>query len=103
MFKVIVGCYEQIVLGYTVLINISDKEDNIFLQYEQQFSDHSHLGCIRCIASNNFVVASGSTDESLSLFNMKSNTDLGPLQVLFLCKLPGYFDCYVPLTVIVFT
>ena len=81
MFKVVVGCYEQIVLGYSVAIKEKDNGKSFFLQHEQQFSDHSHLGCIRCVASNNLLVVSGSTDESMSIFNMKMNTDLGPLQV----------------------
>ena len=81
MFKVVVGCYEQIVLGYHVTILKSDTENHVSLEYEQQFSDHSHLGCIRCVASNNLLVVSGSSDESLSIFNMKTNSDLGPLQV----------------------
>ena len=81
MFKIVVGCYEQIVLGYNVVIERENKKRTICLRYEQQFSDHSHLGCIRCVASNNLLVVSGSTDETLSIFHMKRNTDMGPLQV----------------------
>ena len=79
MFKVVVGCYEQIVIGYNVTIDSTEK--GFFLSQERQFSDHSHFGCVKCVASNDLLVVSGSSDESLSLYNMKTNSDLGPLQV----------------------
>ena len=83
MFKIIVGCYEQFLLGYKVnIVKESDNdESNFALQFQREFSDHSNLGCIKCVASNDVLVASGSSDESITLYDMKTSCDLGPLQV----------------------
>ena len=80
MFKIIVGCYEQFIIGYTV--NITQNNGKLSLKSERQFCDHTHLGCVKCVASNNTFVVSGSTDEAINIFNMKVNCDYGPLQVI---------------------
>lgn len=79
MFKLVVGCYEQFVIGYTV--NVSQENDKLLFKSEKQFSDHTHLGCVKSVASNNIFVVSCSTDETINIFDMKANTDYGPMQV----------------------
>ena len=56
----VIGSYEQMLLGYAV--REGKKGD---LEYEEAFTDHSHSGCIKTIASTGTVLASGSTDERI--------------------------------------
>lgn len=47
---------------------------------EATFSDHSHTGSIRAVAINeDGFLASGSSDETIRLFNLKKNTEVGCL------------------------
>jgi len=49
-------------------------------QFEQRFTDNSHTGCVKCVnISSKGVLASGSTDETIRLFNLKRRTELGSL------------------------
>ena len=44
------------------------------------FSDHSHIGGVKAMAiSNKGMLATGSTDETIKLFNLVKNKDLGSL------------------------
>lgn len=70
----VIGSYEQMLLGYAV--REGKKGD---LEWEEAFTDHSHSGCIKTIASTGTVLASGSTDERICLFNIKENQEMGIL------------------------
>jgi len=84
MFRIIVGCYEQLVIGYTV----TSKKTNNELQMEPYFSDHSQTGCIKCLAAGSRYIASGSSDETICLYDMHLGEELGCLQVpSLLCSL----------------
>jgi protein MAK11 len=50
------------------------------VQVEASFTDHSHAGCVKCVAiSHKGVLASGSTDETIRLLDIKRNKELGSL------------------------
>lgn len=47
---------------------------------ETSFTDHSHTGCVRAVAvSENGILATGSSDESIRLFNLKKRKEIGSL------------------------
>ncbi|PIK38380.1 putative p21-activated protein kinase-interacting protein 1-like isoform X1 [Apostichopus japonicus] len=75
--RIIAGCYERTILGYDVV----ELEDNSEEEYELRptFTDNSHTGCIKVLACNNTFLASGSTDETVHLYNLATNTDVGSL------------------------
>lgn len=60
-------------LGYNI------REVKGEFQVEPAFTDHTHTGCIKTIASTETVLASGSTDERICLFNIKTNEEMGIL------------------------
>nr|CAB3264637.1 p21-activated protein kinase-interacting protein 1-like [Phallusia mammillata] len=76
MLKIVVGCYEQIVLGYT----IKPGSDGESLESSPYFTDHSQKGCIKCASAGGRYVATGSTDETICLYDMQKGTELGTLQ-----------------------
>ncbi|GAB6028934.1 hypothetical protein CHUAL_004729 [Chamberlinius hualienensis] len=71
--EVIVGTYEEILIGYRV---VREKSKYVL---EQSFTNHSHCGSIRCLAASGRHLASGGTDETVKLFNMSSRTEVGAL------------------------
>ncbi|XP_039247509.2 p21-activated protein kinase-interacting protein 1-like [Styela clava] len=76
MLKIIVGCYEQMLLGYSVT---KDKEKDV-LKSELLFTDHSHSGCIKTVACGSSYLASGSSDEAIFLFDMTDDKEVGSIQ-----------------------
>ncbi|CAG0900352.1 unnamed protein product [Darwinula stevensoni] len=71
--EVIIGSYEEFIFGYKV------KEKNGKLQFVLSFTNHSHCGSIRSIAATKTFLASGSTDESIHLFNLEKRSEFGSL------------------------
>lgn len=72
--EVVAGSYDEVLLGYR-LVKIDEG-----YQFEQSFTDHSHTGCVKSVAiSTKSILASGSTDESIRLFNLKKRSELGSL------------------------
>ncbi|XP_069127462.1 p21-activated protein kinase-interacting protein 1-like [Argopecten irradians] len=72
--EVVVGTYDEVLLGYKII-----KVDEAY-QFEQSFTDHSHMGCVKALAvSKKGILASGSTDEAIRLINLKKRTELGSL------------------------
>ncbi|KAL1426982.1 hypothetical protein MTO96_003277 [Rhipicephalus appendiculatus] len=74
VFDVILGTYEEFLLGYALQ---KGKDGQFSLQ--QFFTNHSHLGSVRCVAAGGKFVASGSVDETIRLFNMRSRSEMGSL------------------------
>ncbi|XP_060607988.1 p21-activated protein kinase-interacting protein 1-like [Ruditapes philippinarum] len=72
--ELVVGTYDEVILGFRV-IEVENK-----LQVETSFTDHSHAGCVKCVAiSGKGVLASGSSDETIRLLNIKKQKELGSL------------------------
>ncbi|XP_061169095.1 p21-activated protein kinase-interacting protein 1-like [Saccostrea echinata] len=72
--EVVVGTYEEILLGFRVVVVGKD------FQLEPSFTDHSHSGCVKHVAvSKKGILASGGTDETIQLFNLKKRSQLGSL------------------------
>lgn len=72
--EIIVGSYEQVLFGYE-LLRSSDKAT-----LSTSFTDKSHCGSVRSLAiSSNKLLASGSADETIQLFDLKSRQEAGTL------------------------
>jgi len=74
----VVGSYEQMLLGYDLLNNGKTGED-VQIEAQPAFTDHSHTGYVKTIASSNSILASGSTDERICLFNIVQKEEMGIL------------------------
>ncbi|KAH8037405.1 hypothetical protein HPB51_009960 [Rhipicephalus microplus] len=74
VFDVIIGTYEEFLLGYA----LHKGRDGQF-SLQQFFTNHSHLGSVRCVTAGGKFVASGSVDETVRLFNMRSRSEMGSL------------------------
>ncbi|KAL6263974.1 hypothetical protein P5V15_004055 [Pogonomyrmex californicus] len=72
-FEIIVGTYEQYLLGYKV--------DSIVNEYkiEKSFATHSHVASIRSVASNKYYLASAGADETVCLYDMRYRRESGKL------------------------
>ncbi|XP_015109553.1 p21-activated protein kinase-interacting protein 1-like, partial [Diachasma alloeum] len=73
LFEVIIGTYEQFLLGYKV-----EKVDKK-CKLERSFATHSHLASIRTVAARKHYLASGGADDSIYLYDMKQRTEAGKL------------------------
>ncbi|XP_012061856.1 PREDICTED: p21-activated protein kinase-interacting protein 1-like [Atta cephalotes] len=72
-FEIIVGTYEQYLLGYKV--------HNIINEYkiEKSFATHSHVSSIRAVASSKYYLASAGADETVCLYDMRYRRESGKL------------------------
>ena len=48
-------------------------------EIKAKFTDNSHIGYVKTIAANRTFLATGSTDETIHLYNVKTNRELGAL------------------------
>ncbi|XP_011177311.2 p21-activated protein kinase-interacting protein 1-like [Zeugodacus cucurbitae] len=63
--EVIVGTYEEFLLGYKLVTNES-------VSFVQSFADKSHAGPLKCLAVHGHYVATGATDDRIFLYDMRS-------------------------------
>ncbi|EEB12590.1 pak inhibitor skb15, putative [Pediculus humanus corporis] len=67
--QIVVGTYEEFLLGYKPKIEFdSGKKFNFF----QTFASHSHQASLRCVAANKNLMASSGADEYVYLYNMNT-------------------------------
>lgn len=93
---VIIGSYDGVISGYRLVRTASESRDVVssfqsygasllifvlrLQKFKQSFADTSHKGCIKYLAaSRKGLVASGSTDETIHLFDLHRRTDVGSL------------------------
>ena len=63
----------------THCVVLQDAEGLLF-EFKLTFSDHTHINSVRCIScSPDGIVASGGTDESVNLVDLKSRAEVGTL------------------------
>ncbi|XP_067641181.1 p21-activated protein kinase-interacting protein 1-like [Eurosta solidaginis] len=63
--EVIVGTYEEFLLGYK--LNTSEPPN-----FAQSFADKSHAGPMKCVAVHQHFVATGATDDRIFLYDMRT-------------------------------
>lgn len=71
--EIIIGTYEQFLLGFKVQKN--EKKYNL----ERSFATHSHISSIRSVTSKKHYLASGGADDTIALYDMRSRTESGKL------------------------
>ncbi len=78
---VILGTYEEFVLGFTVVKGEEPRRSSLALA--PSFSDHAHAGgAVRALAASGKFVASGAADENVRLLNLRRRTHHGDLRSL---------------------
>ncbi|XP_065211924.1 p21-activated protein kinase-interacting protein 1-like [Planococcus citri] len=70
-FEVIVGTYEDFVLGYVF--------SNESKELVQSFATRSHQGSVRCVSCTSTLAASGGSDEVIQLYNMVTRKEAGTI------------------------
>lgn len=72
--EIVIGTYEQVLFGYT----LARSEDSAVLNIS--FTDKSHCASVRSLAvSSKCLLASGSADETIQLFDLKGRLEAGTL------------------------
>lgn len=72
--ELVIGSYYQVLYGYEL------KESNNKVELDVSFTNNTHCGSVRSLAvSSNKLLASGSTDENIQLFDLKSRYEAGTL------------------------
>ncbi|KAK2145791.1 hypothetical protein LSH36_657g01029 [Paralvinella palmiformis] len=72
--EVVVGTYEELILGYKLV----PREKGF--KFELNFTNHSHTGCVKSVGvSERGILATGSTDEVIRLFNLTKHIEIGAL------------------------
>ncbi|XP_076319996.1 p21-activated protein kinase-interacting protein 1-like isoform X2 [Tachypleus tridentatus] len=74
--EVIVGTYEEFLLGFKLCFSPSSKTS---YGLHPSFTYHGHTASVRSLASCAKYLASGSADETIRLFNMKTHQEVGKL------------------------
>ncbi|XP_043506314.1 p21-activated protein kinase-interacting protein 1-like [Frieseomelitta varia] len=72
-FEVIVGTYEQYLLGYKI------NNDNNEYKIEKSFATHSHTNSIRSVTCNKNFLASSGADDSVYLYDLNNRVEFGRL------------------------
>ncbi|XP_065670260.1 p21-activated protein kinase-interacting protein 1-like isoform X2 [Hydra vulgaris] len=73
--EVIVGTYNHVLFGFKFVLN----EESDHWNFEPLFTDQGHAGCIKTVATGGRYLASGGSDETIRLFDMKKHIELGTL------------------------
>ncbi|XP_034249634.1 p21-activated protein kinase-interacting protein 1-like [Thrips palmi] len=73
---IVVGTYEEFVLGYAI---VPEEYDEKKLSLVQTFACHSHRASVRSLAVGGVHLASGSTDETIRLYNTLNQVESGML------------------------
>uniref|UniRef100_A0A1B6DYN2 Uncharacterized protein n=2 Tax=Clastoptera arizonana TaxID=38151 RepID=A0A1B6DYN2_9HEMI len=74
LFEVIVGTYEEYVLGYQLVL-----KENGDLELVQSFATHSHRASVRSLATKGKLLVSGSVDEMINIYDMEQRKEIGAI------------------------
>jgi len=83
--EILVGTYEEFVLGYKVVPALKDEvkvdlaEDEEKLELVQSFTVKAHCGPVRSITAGGKYVVSGGSDEMCKIFDMSKRSEHGVL------------------------
>merc|ERR1712168_302443 len=75
--EVVVGTYNNVLFGFTFCED--DTDDTKTWKFKPRFTDQGHTGCIKTVSCGGRYMASGSTDETIRLFDMKKHVEVGTL------------------------
>uniref|UniRef100_A0A1B0DIA6 Uncharacterized protein n=1 Tax=Phlebotomus papatasi TaxID=29031 RepID=A0A1B0DIA6_PHLPP len=78
LFNVIVGTYEEFLLGFTLQSTESDRLSGKLVKI---FASHSHAASIRCVSGWGELVASGGADDKIFVYSLKTRQEIAILTV----------------------
>ncbi|KAF8940980.1 p21-activated protein kinase-interacting protein 1-like protein [Haplosporangium gracile] len=73
-FRIVTGTYENMLYGVDAYWN-----EDMTLRLSPIFIFSAHIGCIKSLAIGGHLLASGSTDEKIQLYDLKRRKELGAL------------------------
>ncbi|OQR77552.1 p21-activated protein kinase-interacting protein 1-like [Tropilaelaps mercedesae] len=73
-FEIVLATYENFVLGYSFR-----RLQNGLFSLVQSFANSGHRASVRAVASGGKIMASGSSDETIQLYNMTTRKEMGSL------------------------
>ncbi|CAO1345046.1 unnamed protein product [Diamesa serratosioi] len=74
--EIVVGTYEEFLLGYRVK---PSKSSTRKFDLVQSFSTHSHTSSIRAVATNKHFLASGGADDRICVYDLKKRREIDDL------------------------
>ncbi|XP_059616906.1 p21-activated protein kinase-interacting protein 1-like [Phlebotomus argentipes] len=77
-FNVIVGTYEEFLLGFTCKPPDTDDQPEKLLKI---FASHSHTASIRCVSGWGEIIASGGADDKIFVYSLRSKQEIAILTV----------------------
>jgi len=78
--EILVGTYEQYILGYKIVCGIKDEENSEdTCELTPTFNVQGHSGPVRSLSSGSKYAFSGGTDEVCKIYDMVSRTEHGTL------------------------
>lgn len=72
------GTYNNILFGFT-FCEEEETEGAETWKFKPLFTDQGHTGCVKTVSCGGRYMASGSTDETIRLFDMKKHVEVGTL------------------------
>ncbi|XP_055682367.1 p21-activated protein kinase-interacting protein 1-like [Lutzomyia longipalpis] len=78
LFDVIVGTYEEFLLGFTLESTDPDKPSG---KLSKIFASHSHAASIRCVSGCGEIVASGGADDKIFVYSLKTRQEIAILTI----------------------
>ncbi|GAX81518.1 hypothetical protein CEUSTIGMA_g8946.t1 [Chlamydomonas eustigma] len=73
MTRIFAGCYERFLFGF----QLSQEQDDMQLNLERKYTFAAHKQAVKCVAGHGSFIASGGTDDTIHLYDIQSNKDLG--------------------------
>lgn len=71
--EIIIGTYDCFIKGYSFDLIATDQ------RIRSKFYEKAHAGCLKALACSGRYLASGSTDETIKLYNLQDHTEIGTL------------------------
>merc|ERR1711860_36906 len=83
-FEILVGTYEEFVLGFKPEKSKKFKQDGDDTKKDQitlvpSFTNHAHSGVVRCVGAGGKFCVSGGGDELVKVFNLRNRSEHGDL------------------------
>eukprot|EP01137_Pigoraptor_chileana_P014971 Opistho-2@70282 len=75
LFRIIAGSYDKVLYGFTC--KATEKKDGLFVGIVPKFVYPPHSSCIKAVAASGRFLATGGSDETIRLYDLDRNSELG--------------------------
>eukprot|EP00794_Sanderia_malayensis_P007249 gene7249-8057_t len=76
VIEVVVGTYNHAIIGLQFIKQENNEKEWHFVP---RFTDQGHDGCVKTVSASEKFLASGSTDETIRLYDLRKHVELGSL------------------------